>query len=166
MIALFLALLAPAGAADVCRGFDIVEGDPSRGPAVVISDGVNTLSRIDDAPVLRVPFYEIGSVTHTVPAGTEIDWMLADGSLVTLVTRDAAVPSAVTYGSDGGVVGVQTRWQLAFVLDDDVLHAMARSPLERLRYTLVSTPVDRALKRRRTVGWQRLAACYANLRAR
>lgn len=159
LLALVL-IASPAHALSVCRGLDISEGDPRRGPALVITDGVSSLRQIDGQPVLSVPFYEAGAITQNVPAGTEIDWSLADGSLVTLVSQESATPSSITYGGDGAV-GINTRWLLGFVLTDDVLHALARSPLTHLRYTLVSTPVDVEVRRRRAVGWQRLAACYA-----
>jgi len=155
------AALSPAEALDVCRGFDVTEGDPRRGPSLVVSDGVSSLSQVDGRPELRVPFYEGGAITEVVPAGTEVDWHLADESLVTMVSLEDAAPAAVTYGGGDAPVGVNTRWRLAFVLSDAIVHALARSPLERLRYTLVSTPVDVEVTRRRAVGWQRLAACYA-----
>jgi len=155
------ALSSPAHAVDVCRGFDISRGDPHRGPSLVISNGLSSVSQIDGAPVLRVPFYEVGATSQPVAAGTEVDWHLADGSVVTTYSRDSAPPASISYGGDGAPVGVNTRWLLAFVLTDDAVHALARSPAERFRYTLISTPVDATSRRANSVGWQRLMACYA-----
>jgi hypothetical protein len=159
----WLWLSAPTAlGADVCRGYDISEGNPDRGPSLVVSDGVSSLSRVDGRTVLRTFFYEGGAISQSVPHGTAIDWELADGSLVTLVSDGDAPPAAITYGGGEAPVGVNTRWTLAFVLPDDVLHAVARSPVRRVRYTLVSTPLDVKPKRSWSAGWQRLAACYAN----
>ena len=154
-------LISVGWSADVCRGLDVRVDDPV-GPPLAVESVVGAVELVDGRPRFRQRFYEGGIVDRPVAQGTEIIWMLTDGSQITMPTSEPADPIHHTYGSSEGVVGTNTQWTLRFDLTEDIVHALARAKAERFRYTLVSDPRDLPARRQAAVGLQRLFACFAN----
>ena len=124
-------LISVGWSADVCRGLDVRVDDPV-GPPLAVESVVGAVELVDGRPRFRQRFYEGGIVDRPVAQGTEIIWMLTDGSQITMPTSEPADPIHHTYGSSEGVVGTNTQWTLRFDLTEDIVHALARAKAEAM----------------------------------
>jgi hypothetical protein len=134
-VALGLAVSTEALAVDVCRWAE-VESDPFAGTQTIRTASGSTRLTLDkDGPHMTFMVFEPGVGTVELPAGFELQWVLADGTKIVFRSARATPALPRAYASEYSA-GVVTGWETDYALTPEVIHAIAQSPLTAMRYTV------------------------------
>ena len=130
-----LVSMMKAEAANLCPGIDVpvdkFTGKAAQSAGVtVVSDGFAVpwiFELVDGRLTLTVRVSAVGIRDEVFLAGYALPVMLKDGSIVTLVTKEATYPVAATAAT------VVTNWPLVFRLDKALAAQLAAQPITDMR---------------------------------
>ncbi len=158
-----LLLVNTAHAGNPCAGVK-VEADKftqKQTSSVLLYAASYTVAEIrfnEGASELKLEFGASGLHQQALPAGTTVQLLLKDGSIVELASSAEAPPVPTSkYG------GVGTYWEVRYALDKTTLSALSGQALTAIRTTLPSGEVTRDAFKGQVKKLQKGAACYASL---